>query len=411
MYFNINPINLLRALSLALELASGGLSRHHWRTAIIADRIAEEINLVDKERQQLIYAALLHDIGAASSWSEKHQIRNYANPLLHKHAEVGYELLKDSAQLGYLADTIRHHHDLWDGSSPASFVGQEIPLLSRIISLADRVEVLLRDDQFIFDQRPVILATIRQSSGISFDPDLVQALHEISRQESFWLDLVNSRYYQNFFQQLESYGSTRFNLDDVMNISEIFATIIDRTSRFTAAHSRSVSTVAAFLASSMGFCADEVKVMRIAGLMHDLGKLAVSSGILEKNGKLTVHEYHIIKQHPYYTYRILNEIDGFHTIAEWAAYHHETLDGKGYPFCIQESSLSLGSRIMAVADIFTALTENRPYRATLEITKVEKIMQTMVANHKIDDQITAKLFSNSQQVRDLKQQVLEQTFY
>lgn len=80
----------------------------------------------------------------------------------------------------------------------------------------------------------------------------------------------------------------------------------------------------------------------------------------------------MIKQHTYYTYRILKQIDGFSTIAEWAAYHHETLDGTGYPFRIKEHELSLGSRIVAVADVFAALTENRPYRATLELSAVEK---------------------------------------
>lgn len=409
MYFNINPINLLRALSLALELSSGGLSRHHWRTAMIANRIAEKIGLEEAARHKLIYAALLHDIGAASYWSEKHQLRNYNHPFLHKHAEAGYELLKDSKQLGYLADTVRHHHDFWDGSSPCGLAGKEIPLLGRIINLADRVEVLIQDEPCVFDQRPIILATIQKFSGLYFDPDLVWALQDISRQESFWLDLVNPYYYQNFFEQIFSYGLIRFSLDDIINISEIFATIIDRTSRFTAVHSRSVATVSAFLATATGFSADEVKTMRIAGLMHDLGKLAIPSGILEKPGKLTEQEFHMVKQHTYYTYRILKQIDGFSTIAEWAAYHHETLDGKGYPFRIKESALSLGSRIVAVADVFTALTENRPYRLSLELQKVEKIMRTMVSNHKLDGQLTEELFSNSRQIHDLTQQVIMQS--
>ena len=408
MYFNINPINLLRALSLALELSSGGLSRHHWRTAMIASRIAEQIKLGENERHKLVHAALLHDIGAASSWSEKHQLRNYENSSLHKHAEAGYGLLKDSKQLGHLADTVRHHHDYWDGSSPCGLAGKDIPLLGRIIHLADRVEISIQDGTFIFTQRPMILSAIEKFSGTYFDPDLVQALRDISGQESFWLDLVNPYYYQNFFEQIDAYGLIRFSLDDIINISEIFATIIDRTSRFTAVHSRSVSTVAAFMATATGFSPDEVKTMRIAGLMHDLGKLVVPNNILEKAGKLSGQEFYMIKQHTNYTYRILMQIDGFSTIAEWAAYHHETLDGKGYPFQIKANALSLGSRIVAVADVFTALTENRAYQATMPLDKVEKIMRTMVTNHKLDGTLTEQLFSNSQQSQDLTQQVIMQ---
>lgn len=405
MQFNIHPINLLRALSMALELTNGGLSRHHWRTALISSRIAEFIGLDDVQQQSLVYAALLHDIGAASSWEEKKALHNFhvEQMDIYSHAEAGYELLKDSPQLGMLAIPIRHHHDYWDGRSPSGLAGKDIPLASRIINLADRLEVLLKDQVFIFEQRPDILSAIRKLSGSYFDPELVKVLHEFARQESFWLDLVNPHYYHNFFRNIDVYGLMRFTIDDVINIAEIFATIIDRTSSFTATHSRSVSIMAAFLAEAKGYSSEEVKAMRIAGLLHDLGKLAIPNEILEKPGKLTEWEFATIKQHTYYTYRILEQIDGFELIAEWAAYHHETLDGAGYPFRIGESSLRLGSRIVAVADVFVALTENRPYRIPMSPDKVEKVMRGMVANRKLDGSIVADLFSHYSNAFDLMQ--------
>ncbi|MEG6584344.1 HD-GYP domain-containing protein [Dendrosporobacter sp. 1207_IL3150] len=405
MQFNIHPINLLRALSMALELSTGGLSRHHWRTAMISGRIAEYIGLDEAQQQTIIYAALLHDIGAASSWEEKKKLHifNTNNQEIFHHAEAGYELLKDSPQLGLLAEPIRHHHDYWDGSNPTRLFGKTIPIASRIINLADRLEVLLRDNVPIFEQRPDILSAIRKLSGIYFDPDLVKALHEFARQESFWLDLVNPHYYNNFFKSISSYGIMKFTVDDVINIAEIFATIIDRTSSFTASHSRSVSIMAAYLAEAKGYSSEEIKAMRIAGLLHDLGKLAVPNEILEKPGKLNEWEFAMVKQHTYYTYRILEQIDGFDIIAEWAAYHHETLDGSGYPFRINEKSLRLGSRIVAVADVFVALTENRPYRATLPLGRVEQIMQGMVSNRKLDGNIVADLFGNCQEAYGLMQ--------
>lgn len=397
MQFNIHPINLLRALSMALELSTGGLSRHHWRTALISSRIAEYTGLSNDEQHTVVYAALLHDIGAVSRWEEKQRLHHFkqSGPDIYRHAEAGYELLKNSPQLGMLAEPIRRHHDCWDGSSPSGLAGRQIPLASRIICLADRLEVLLQDDLFIFEQRPEILSAIRQLSGTYFDPDLVKALHEFARQESFWLDLVNPHYYQNFFRNIDVYGLMKFTIDDVINIAEIFATIIDRTSSFTAIHSRSVSLIAAFLAEARGYSSEEIKAMRIAGLLHDLGKLAIPNEILEKPGKLNEWEFAVIKQHTYYTYRILAQIDGFEIIAEWAAYHHETLDGAGYPFRIGGKSLRLGSRIVAVADVFVALTENRPYRATLPLAEVEKIMRAMVENRKLDGTITADLFGGS----------------
>jgi len=394
MIFHINPINLLRALSMALELSHGiGLSKHHWRTAVISERLASHIGVDDQQRQVAVYAALLHDIGAASNWEERLQLVNpQAGHNLQAHAETGYRLLKDSAQLGMLAEPIRHHHDLWNGPGNDRVKGESIPLAARLIHLADRVEVLIRGDRNILEQRTAILRKIRQLSGIWFDPALVRVLEELSRQESFWLDLVNPSYYQNFFRNVDDYTWMRFTVDDIIDIAEIFATIIDATSSFTATHSRTVTEVCSILSRIRGFSEQEVKTMRIAGLLHDLGKLSVPNAILEKPGKLTAKEYVIVRQHPYYTYRILEQINGFETIAQWAAYHHETLDGRGYPFRLGAANLTLGSRIVAVADVFTALTENRPYRAPMSLAQAEKIMRTMVAEQKLDGNIVADLF-------------------
>ncbi|SDD98885.1 HD-GYP domain-containing protein [Sporomusa acidovorans] len=402
MLFSIHPSNLVSALSIALELSTNGLSKHHWRTALISGRIAEHIGMAEGEQQLVVYAALLHDIGAASNWAEKRKLQRFkVSEDVYWHAEAGYELLKDSQQLGMLADVIRHHHDKWDGSNPTGLAGRDIPIGSRIINLADRLEILLRDNVYIFEQRPEVLSAIRKLSGITFDPDLVRELHEFARQESFWLDLTNPHYYQNFFRQIDAYGRMVFNIDDIVNIAEIFATIIDRTSRFTGLHSRGVAEVSAFLAQARGYSQDEIKLMKIAGLFHDLGKLSVPNEILEKPERLTDQEFSTIKQHPYYTYRILEQIDGFSLVAEWAAFHHETLDGMGYPFHIAEPSLKLGSRIVSVADVFMALSENRPYRQPLALSEVQKIMQDMANNRKLDSSVVADLFHDSDKLNTL----------
>jgi HD-GYP domain-containing protein (c-di-GMP phosphodiesterase class II) len=381
---------------LALELSSDGLSRHHWRTAVIATRLAEQIAIDGWQRQILIYAALLHDLGAAADWEGKRRLRNLlASPDIYNHAEAGYMLLKESPQLEILAEFVRHHHDRWDGQNPSGLAGSDIPLLSRILSLADRLEILITDDKYIFDHHKQIIDKLSKLSGTYFDPELIAALQTIAKHESFWLDLVNPDYYETIFTNDSAYGRLQFNVDDVVNIAEIFATIIDQTSRFTARHSRRVSAVAAHLAKVKGYSSEEVKMMRIAGLLHDLGKLSIPNTILESEKKLTPRDFALIKQHTYYTYRILERIDGFELIAEWAAYHHETLDGKGYPFHIPESKLRLGSRIMAVADVFVALTEERPYRqAAFRPEEARQIMQKMVDSHKLDGQIAHDLFEN-----------------
>ncbi len=387
--------NLLKAFSLALELADGGLSRHHWRTAIIADRIGGHLGLTQGPRQNLLYAALLHDIGAAARWEEKSNLYSH-KPIanLYNHTEEGYRLLVGSPQFKALAKPIRHHHDRWEGSSPSGLAGKDIPLPSRIINLADTFEVLIDDRGYILDQRDDILGALRSQSGRQFDPALVKAVGELAGRESFWFDLATPHYYDQFFRGLQSHGQVRLNIDGLLAVAEIFATIVDRTSRYTARHSRAVSAVAAFLARAKGYADTEAKMIRIAGLLHDLGKLTVPNHILEKPGKLTAREFAVVKQHAYFTHRILTQIDDFEIIADWAAYHHETLDGTGYPFRIPPENLRLGCRIIAVADVYSALREDRPYRPSLPAGEAEKIMLAMAANQKLDADIVQTLLDD-----------------
>lgn len=410
-YYDIHPVNLIRSLSMALELAFTGMSKHHWRTAAICGELSARLSMSDADRQALIYAALLHDIGAASSWDERQRIKRVEllkAQEIYLHAEEGYRLLKDSPRFGHLARPIRHHHDLWSGGNPSGLRGDEIPLASRVIHLADRVEVLIDDGEMILFQQRSIIDQIAAKSGQDFDPALVEAFQAAGAVESFWLDLANPGYCATFWNGIDTSGTSRYSLDDFVQIAEIFATIIDRMSAFTATHSRSVAGMAVFLARLRGFSRDEMLCMQIAGLLHDIGKLAVPNEILEKPGKLTREEAMITRQHTYYTYQILAKIDHFKEIAKWAAYHHETLDGHGYPFHVPGDSLPLGARIVAVADVFVALIENRPYRKSLPEAQIRSIMTGMVKHNKIDGGVVGDLLERYDEAAGLMRQIERQ---
>jgi HD-GYP domain-containing protein (c-di-GMP phosphodiesterase class II) len=131
--------------------------------------------------------------------------------------------------------------------------------------------------------------------------------------------------------------------------------------------------------------------MRIAGYMHDLGKLAVPAEILDKPARLNRGEYDVVRHHTFYTYRILEPIAPLRTINAWAAFHHERLDGSGYPFHLKGKDLPLGSQIMAVADVFTALAEDRPYRAGMKRSAALKILDGMTAAAALNGEVVAML--------------------
>jgi HD-GYP domain-containing protein (c-di-GMP phosphodiesterase class II) len=193
----------------------------------------------------------------------------------------------------------------------------------------------------------------------------------------------------------------------------LFREIIDFKSPFTAAHSSGVSACAGKLANLYGFTATDCELMKIAGNLHDIGKMAIPNAILEKSGKLTPAEFAIVKSHTYYTYHVLKPLAPISQIAEWAAYHHEKLDGSGYPFHRHSGELDFGSRIMAVADIYTAIAEERPYRSGMSHNQIYQVLKNAAVHQYIDSEIVALLLDNyhivSEHVRE--RQTTARSFY
>jgi HD-GYP domain-containing protein (c-di-GMP phosphodiesterase class II) len=142
--------------------------------------------------------------------------------------------------------------------------------------------------------------------------------------------------------------------------------------------------VAVTMAAKCGFDQDYRDRMLLAGLLHDIGKLVVPAEILAKHTPLTSGDFAVIRKHPYYSAWILRDIEGFAEISQWAALHHERMDGSGYPFRAPAAELPDGARILAVADTFTALTEERPYRCAMTRDGTDQVLRNMAAYQKID---------------------------
>jgi HD-GYP domain-containing protein (c-di-GMP phosphodiesterase class II) len=190
-------------------------------------------------------------------------------------------------------------------------------------------------------------------------------------------------------------------------IAKIFCRIVDFRSRFTSTHTAGVAAVARELARRMCFSGKACRQMLVAGYLHDLGKVAVPNAILNKPGKLDPDEFDVIRAHTYHTYHILSTIGGFEEIAIWAAFHHERLDGKGYPFHVRGEDIPLGSRIMCVADVFTAVTENRPYRKGTGRNETLPILQNMARSGSLDDNVVGVLTENYDEIDRMRSDAQE----
>ena len=379
---SINLSNLLLSLSDALDLASPYLAMHQIRTAYIAWQIAEELNLSIEDQENIYTAALLHDVGALSP-EEKINIHQFEIEDPEPHCIMGEAFLKRIPIFQKASRIVRYHHTPWAQMEQSAV--NSVVTCSQILHLSDVVERQIARPKYILHQNEHIVEQIC-SMNKKFKPDVVEVFRKVAVREDFWLDLVSPRLYSILLHYGPS-KNTEITLNNLLSISELFRNLIDFRSHFTAAHTTGVAATAALIARKFGLTDMEVGLMEVAGNFHDLGKLVIPNSILEKPGKLNKEEFALMRQHTYFTYSILTTIGGIQEIAEWAAFHHERLDGSGYPFHLDASKLSTGARIMAVADIFTALAEERPYRMGMRKEEILEILGKMTAKGYLDARI------------------------
>ncbi len=405
---------MVLCFSRALGLLHPAISDHHLRVAYIASCLAEELGLASGEMPDALIAGALHDVAAVSSpvmvAQLDHALTHYRlgdsgiPDDQHKHAFEGFTLTRDFPPFAQAASAIRFHHVDWDFGRGNEFAGETVPLVSHILHLADRIAVLPDAGRNILEQAAGTRKTIMADSNKLFKPEIVAAFEEISTRESFWLD-VACQHKEAIIRNRFCKSEIKLDLEALEQLGRLFGRIIDYRSPFTATHSSGVAATSEALAQSLGMSFTESKLLRVAGYLHDIGKLVVPIEILEKPGKLTPDEMFIIRQHPYHTYQILSTVSGLETVNDWASLHHERLDGKGYPYCPQE--IPLGSRIVAVADVFTAITEDRPYRKGMDRTQSLDVLDRLVLDRAIDGDVVAKLRSNFNEfhfIRSLSQQ-------
>lgn len=388
--FSINFGNFLLSLSDAIDLANPHIASHQMRTAFICWELGRAAGLSKEQIKNLFVAALFHDIGALSL-EEKIILHDFEVKQIDAHCVLGAELFSSSSLFSPAKEIVRHHHRSYTEWQEQS--DQSRMLETQILYLADYLERHIDRDKFILKQVDSLDELMKASTNKLIYQDVVDLYLGESKREEFWLDLTSPRLYSIMLNS-GPFARETIGYDHIHSIAELFKNIIDFKSRFTAAHSSGVAQCAVELAGLVGLSEFEIMQLEIAGFLHDLGKLAIPNSILDKPGKLTKDEFAEIRQHTYFTYMVLNSIGGMEQIAEWGAFHHEKLDGSGYPFHVQREKISIHARILVVADIFTALTEDRPYREHMERDPAEKILKEMVEDGAIDGVIVELLIAN-----------------
>ncbi len=373
----IDFYDLVNALSHTTNLTSigagidWGCMKHSSRVCYIACRIAEKVDLEEELRFSLYCAALLHELGLSST-REFRDVINLNGRGDFGHCKRGYEILNKSLYTKRFSDIILHHHDKWTGSNVSGVSGNDIPVCSRIIHLADYVDMLMRPREYILHQRDSIVSNVNELSGIYFDPDVVDAFNQLATLESLWLDLT-SRYTEELLHNYAPEEVIALGYNELEDVAGIFTQIVDAKSPFTMRHSRRVASVASELARRLKFTRPECQEVYIAGLLHDLGTLSIPDDIFNKEGKLTEDEYEIVKRRAYFTRTILNRVRGLEVMAEWVSLYYT-----------EEEALPAKTQILVVSDVFTALAENRPYRRGYPVEQIVDILNDCVSEGALD---------------------------
>lgn len=371
---------LLSSFSFALDVAENRYYNHSRRTAYIANCIAEEMELDKEDLIDIYYTSLIHDIGMAGYLSRHNVERiHFDKELKRDHCYTGYKILEKLPLKDRMKEYILYHHEEWQGTGPFGLKGEKIPLVCQIISLADYFELFflrrIEDESYIvnLDQ---ISRWLEANKNKRFNEDICQVFYEVTKKEKFWFDLRPTNIEQAL-RDIEPGKNVCIDMDDLFKISEAFAMLIDSKSRFTYEHTKGISEIVGNFASYLGYNPIMVKKLVIAANLHDIGKFVIPSEILEKPGKLDYKEFQRIKSHAYYTKLILKQVEGLEDIAEWAGNHHEKLNGTGYPEKLDWQRISREDQIITLADIFQALTEDRPYREGMTPRKAMDIMEDM----------------------------------
>ena len=395
---------LASAFSRALDLAEGRRPGHAARVSYIALKLAQSLELPAEHQQATFYAALLHDAGAAPASAEVCRLVNLseeavfrAEPerspqqlaleiapsnaaavvdLLRAHPERGAQV---ALELGFdraVQEAITTHHERWDGQGyPQALKGAAIPVAARLIAVADVIESVISTEPSPLVARRSLLPTIVEHGGGGLDPELVVQARALSGDDAFWLGL----YSHDLNRALASSGpeaswEEERSLEHLHAFASVFAALADGKGEHTPQHGERTADLAVRLGEALGFSEGRQEMLRIAGLLHDIGLLGIPARVIAKPDILSLTEMELMRKHPSFSQQVLEDVPGLEEVTRWVAAHHERPDGKGYPEMLEDETIPLEARIISLADTYVALTSARPYRRALSHEDAQQVL-------------------------------------
>jgi len=384
--------DMVKALSLTMDLVEQATHEHAQRVAGIALNLGVRTGLPENYLRDIYYAGLLHDIGQIGTpdriLRKKGTLTLAEKAEIYGHPYVGYEIVREIPTLDSTAHVIRWHHERWDGTGyPDGLRWEGVPEGAQLLTASDTMDALLSPRPW----RPALppdkaIAEMRKFAGIQFNPGHVgllmahveeRGVEKIGELDEGLRDLLR--------RTTESHPQfSRMTGGRIIGIFDLFSRIIDARHKYTRGHSRRVANLARAIGKELGFSKEELFKLEVAGLLHQAGKAAVSSAIVDKAGKLTDSEREIMQEYPLVSERIVSSIRALSELAPVVRHQHERFDGSGYPDGLKGDEIPIYSRILAVAYTFDAMASHRAYRKALPMERILKEMQKDFGSGRLD---------------------------
>lgn len=445
---DVRLAELIAAISLATDLGTGQPMEHALRTCYLATAFARELGLPAQDLFDTYYVSLLRFLGctaeasADAEFNAGDEIALYAGlapyfmgrpseamPWMLRHLAEGSSFpTRTRALIGAFTDpkgaerTIRAHCEVgemlarhiglgdsvlrglstaferWDGKGlPNGVADEAIPASSRVAVVARDLGLLNR--MWGADQAGEIL---KARSGKAYDPRVVQAALEIG---AGVMSEVETGPLWDAVLETEPGPHVMIEEARIEVVLTAFGHFVDLKSPFLHGHSTGVAELAAAAAATNHEPGIDPKTIRRAGLVHDLGRVAVPSGIWNADRPLSEGEWEQVRLHPYYTERILGRCAPLRDLAEVAGSHHERLDGSGYHRGTGARALSPTARLLATADVFRALTEDRPHRPAKSRGEAAADLERACSEGRMDVPCTRVVLEAAGEVRRLPRSV------
>ena len=384
---------MLYALSYALDCVEGeltGIKPGHGKwVAYFCVCMGKEYGMTQEQLFDLASCAVLHDNALTQYLSEERGEAVSDGRTAGKHCIFGEENMKDFPFYTDVRGVILYHHENADGSGFFKKKAEETPLMAQMIHLADLLDVSCRIHEVSAERWQSAERFLASGRDRLFDGSLVELFFRSVQKEQY-LALAGRQIDGLLSGELPG-KPKEYPFYQVQSMLKVFGKIVDYKSRFTRNHSEQIAEKLMRVAEAYGYGQETKERLYVAGMLHDIGKMAIHNDVLEKPDRLTEDEFVYMQNHAWYTYVILSQISGFEDITRWASRHHEKLNGKGYPFGLKAGQLDEKERLLACIDIYQALGEDRPYKPGLPHEKCIEIMRDMAQNGFIDGKITDDL--------------------